>query len=345
MHMALFGGLFVPLLLNLSFVQKKKYFFGSLIVGLILVFNLFQIINSNPERFIIYLDVLKLVMFLTYLKFADAKLNLSLNFFKILQFYTILTFIMSILQIAFPNLSLWILFAENIGQYQGLKSYPFGIVGHRSAQSFIIMFIALICLANRKIWYFWLSVGTMALLGNKTALIGLAFGTCYLTFTDIRMSFFRKLVFLSLVISLSGFSLLNFSESLIILYNEGRISQAHTISHRMTFIYEIVNFQLSDLIFPKLNKDSWTTAFDSQVVLLIFRYGLLVTASMYLLIFYYGGRFISTKIFITILSVMSSLTIISHYHALHFVTYAFLTIALSKSVEARSLLATTKLLK
>ena len=197
------------------------------------------------------------------------------------------------------------------------------------------MLISLVYLIHHKYLYFILTIFLISFLGNKASIIVLAFGSLTILLIDRRVHLVGKFLLSLLIISLVTYALYKFSSSLSILYNEGRILEAHTISHRLQFLYRLGELSMKNLIFPSLEKETWNAAFDSQLILLTMRYGLIVTVIFYLLIFYYAGNTLMSKIFITTLSILCSLTIVSHYHALHLVSYAFLTIVLSNSLHNR----------
>jgi len=287
--------------------------FFLLLLNTVIITASISVLNVNVLQFI---DVLKLLTLLLGLHIIKdlRQINVVTQIGKL---FVAINGTFIILQLIAPHLPIWVIVGENAAQTKSLTQYPFGLLGHRTASALMLCSFAILFLNMKQYRWFIITTTLILLMGNKISLIILLIGfplTVLLLDIGHKAKIQILLLFTGFVAPIIIYVLSIYAQTLIWYYSQGEILEVHTISHRMSFLTQFKNQQPISYFVPTVDKNDWLAAFDSQLLLLSFRYGLLIFPLVFMYTYSIFKLSTVAKLYSFILFSLFSLTAITHYH-------------------------------
>ncbi|WP_206227555.1 hypothetical protein, partial [Providencia rettgeri] len=289
----------------------SKYEFKKLLLALLLISSLIIISISNMD-----MEMKNIILFIFIFQ-SVSKLNNTQEYLsKILVFALYFLFFTAIIQRLFPN-PIWFSLAENPNHLHMLKvGYSsYSTIGNSTHAAYITLLIGtyLLYIAKKGILYFFLTIISLVLFANKMSI--LIFTSLYFL-NYLVVSKPSKKIMATLLFSVIFFALWFFVfEKYYISWSSTDVSNIHTINHR-TNLFKNLLTESSNISFwfrgnPKYI-ENFALPFDSALMLLSFRYGIIFTTLLYLFFFIRIGL-VNIYMFLTI--VTPSLTQVSFYNS------------------------------
>ncbi|MEI7342867.1 hypothetical protein ABRP60_02640 [Pectobacterium brasiliense] len=309
------------LLMSNTSVLKKNMLIFLLLSSYLLISSLF----NQFWDFKLILSIVFILLILT--KLSGVKGYLTLSFSAALYFI----FIVSILEKIFP-FSFWYLLAENDAHLEMYKSgyAVYSTLGNSTHSAYITLLIGSYLLYVKKhMRYFFITLILLFLFSNKVCLgVFLTLYSCYLLFNSklkykVFIAFFLIVVFY--IVWLFVF------EKYYISWTSTDVENIHTISHRVG-LFEFTLQKVGSVDFWLFGDpdfiNNFGQAFDSGMILLMFRYGILITFIFYLLMYLAIEREYR-MIYWTM--VLPSVTQVSFYNSQFIVLCSFVILSLSRN--------------
>ncbi|MFQ2506601.1 hypothetical protein ACK31R_01950 [Aeromonas caviae] len=314
-------------LLLLSDFIRRSISSNTVVVFFIATLLLIQNLYFND----FYIDGVKILV-LFYVLSRNAAIFSKNSLLIISRMVVVFSFLVITLQMIFPHFYLWGIISENQYQYTNfLAGYaPLSSTGHPTHAAYINMISSVVLfMGGGAIVYPLLGFISLLLLKNKICLL--------VYFLAISIFLLKKggskvILLLPIVISAAVIAYYILFSHYI---NEwsGNSFNAHTINHRLDLfnntLERLKEFQFILLGEPDLVVYAGDYPFDSLLLLLITRYGILLTLFLYILIFRSSMRVGGLPLFMAI--TIPSLTAITFYH-FSFIIYVGLLLSMKESI-------------
>lgn len=259
-----------------------------------------------------YYDGIKL-LFLFYILSDDTRIFTRAILLKISKSVLMISSFCIFTQLVFPNATLWSYISENQAQYDAfIAGYaPLSSTGHPTHAAYINLICSVaLFVAGAPVIYPLMGFMSLVLLKNKICLLAFIISIALSEKVRTRLFLFAPII---LVLFYMAYVFL-FSHYI----DEWTSSDfnAHTIRHRVDLFFSVIG-QLDDFKFilfgePDLVVYAGDYAFDSLLLLLLTRYGIVITLLIYLLLYRRSIKVGGLSLFIAI--AMPSLTAVTFYH-------------------------------
>ncbi|WP_336859455.1 hypothetical protein [Pectobacterium carotovorum] len=258
---------------------------------------------------------------------SDFKGFLTPSFSAALYFI----FIISILEKIYPS-SLWYLLAENDAHLEMYKAgyAVYSTLGNSTHSAYITLLIGSYLLYVKKnIKYFFITLILLFIFSNKVCLG--VFVTLYSLHLFFNSGLKNKLfVFLFFLIVFYAAWFFVF-EKYYVSWTSTDIDNIHTISHRVG-LFEFTLDKIISVNFWLFGEPGFINdfgqAFDSGIILLMFRYGVLVTFFLYFIMYF---KIASEYRMIYWTIVVPSITQVSFYNSQFMLLCSFIILSLSSN--------------
>lgn len=308
---------------KLSGVENYSYFvlYLLLLSMFFILLTIIQITNYNmPVSY--SLDIIKPIKFffpfiLFYYLNESERLLFSKKCLFLIKTYLLATFFICIFQILFPRTIIFGFFATSVDQFQSLIQAPYGFIGNRTHAGFLGLLLFMVCLHYRFVLFSLIAFINILMHQNKMSIICSVLILLITFFYNENLKKSYKLFVGLPLITFVAFALFFIVWPVISNLIELGVNKVHTFSHRMGMIelmveaYNIHGISFLLLGFP--DKASWDQAFDSQYILLIFRFGIVITI-LYMLIPIILAKMKGRLSIMYIVFVFPPLTMINTYH-------------------------------
>ncbi|MDE4734551.1 hypothetical protein [Providencia sp. T47] len=294
------------LLLFYSNYEPKKILLALFLIALLIIISI-----SNMD-----MEMKNIILFVFIFQSVSRLTNIQTFFSKILIFALYFLFFTAIIQRLFPN-PIWFGLAENPNHLHMLKvGYSsYSTVGNSTHAAYITLLIGtyLLYIAKKGMFYFFLTIISLVLFANKMSM--LIFTSLYFLNYLVISKPSKKLIAIVLF-SIISFALWFFVfEKYYLSWTSTDVSNIHTINHR-TNLFQSLLTEASNISFwlkgnPKYI-ENFALPFDSGLMLLSFRYGIIFTVLLYLFFFLRIGL-VNIYMFLTIIT--PSLTQVSFYNS------------------------------
>lgn len=294
--------------LCLFFILLFFYFMQSMI----------QVLFYGAKGVYIF-DILKIAKVLVFLLLISLQLRIDDKIRNILTVYIIVDVVVSLIQMFYPSTALFSLFSFDTHLKQ-MSERPFGLLENSTQAGFVSVALLYIFEVLKDKRMIYLSIFSVLLHTNKMSILVAVMIHCYFYFRDMQYLSYRSIISISLSVPLSVciFILLVFISpnvsSFILRMLETGIENNDTYIIRMRNFSYAYNLYVEDffkLVFIGYPyKELWPKAFDSQYLLLNFRYGLIGLLVIYFSLY----QFLKKEVMFFFVLLIASLTMINFYH-------------------------------